>query len=502
MNNVIDCKVSQADTTRQLLALTEDADAHPVARQATRGAIALLIRQAVVYGVNIGGGILLARLLTPSEFGFYGLVIFALVFLNVFGGTGFAANLIRLPEIPTLQEKRAVFTAQECAIGLWFIIIWLASPYLTTAYHIQGPSVLFFRLIGVSLFLTSLMVMPQIQLERELAFDRLAIIEVSQAVVFNGAAVLMAWRGMGILSFSMALALRAGSGAVLATIISPWKLGLEWDYQIVRRHVHFGIALQGSNIISTVKDSITPVFVGMYLGIAYVGYVTWANTLATYSVVALMPLQRLYLPFFARLQHDRGQFGRHLAHTLWFTNAIAAPLTMVTVALAHCITTLIFGSKWLYALPLFYYLIGGSVFVACSSPMLGALNALGKATTTFLVSSLWMVSTWVFGVPLTLAWGLHGFGIAMVCVSLTNVVLYLIVWRELGVNAAHAYWPSWPLAAALSGVLYIIQSHWRPSNVSQLAGYAIGTVLLYVAALWLSSPRKLAIVRRLLRPTP
>jgi len=468
MHDSIDREITESVVTSELTSSIEAGEAHPVAQRATRGAIALLIRQIVVYAANIGGGILLARLLTPAQFGFYGVVIFALVFLNVFGGTGFAANLIRLPEVPTLEEKRAVFTAQECIVGSLFVIVWLIAPYLSAAYHIQSSGALFFRLIGLSLFLTSLMVIPQVQLERELAFDQLAVIEVSQAVVFNGSAVLMAWYGMGILSFSIALALRAGCGAALTARISPWKIGFRWDYQIIKKHVHFGIALQSSNIISTAKDSITPVFVGMYLGVAYVGYVTWANTLATYSVVALMPLQRLYLPFFARLQHDRGQLARYVSHTLWFTNAIAAPLTVVTIALAHPITTLIFGTKWLYALPLFYYLIAGSVFVACSSPMLGVLNALGKASTTFLVSTMWMASTWLFGVPLTLAWGLHGFGIAMVCVSLTNLLLYWIVWRELGVNPAYAYWPSWPVAMAIAGLLYLVQLHRAPANVWEL----------------------------------
>jgi O-antigen/teichoic acid export membrane protein len=501
-HNIAELATNGQALTDQGIRTTEDAGAHHVARRATRGGIALLIRQVVVYAVNIGGGILLARLLTPSQFGFYGVVVFALLFLNIFGGTGFAANLIRLPQTPTVQEQRAVFTAQECLVACLFVAVWIAAPYLTTAYHVPGQGRLFFRLIDLSLLLTSLMVMPQIQLERDLAFDKLAIIEVGQAIIFNAGVVLMAWRGLGILSFSIALAARAGLGAILAMLISPWKIGFRWDFQLIRTHANFGIALQGSSLISSIKDAISPVFVGMYLGMAYVGYVTWANTLATYSVVALMPLQRLYLPFFARLQHDRRQLARYVSHTLWFTNAIAAPLTLITVALAHPVTTLVFGSKWLYSLPLFYYLVAGNLFVACSTPMLGVLNALGRAHTTLLVSSMWMVSTWVIGVPLTLAWGLHGFGIAMICVSLTNLVLYWIVWRELGVNPAKAYWPAWPLAAGLSCLLYLIQLHWIPSNIMELAAYAVVTLVVYGAGLWTSSPSQVAVVRRMLRGTP
>ena len=473
----------------------------PVAQRATRGAIALLVRQVFVYASTILGGILLARLLSPSEFGFYGVAMFALVFLNVFGGTGFAANLIRLPDDPTLHDKRVVYTAQECVVACVFLAIWLAAPHLTVIYHIPSQGILFFRLMGVSLFLTSLMVMPQIQLERDLAFDKLAMIEVSQAVVFNGMAVLLAWRGVGILSFSIALVLRSGCGAILATAISPWKIGIKWDYPALKKHIHFGVALQGGNILSTVKDSITPVFIGMYLGAAYVGYVTWANSLATYSVAILMPLQRLYLPFFAKFQQDRAQLARYVSHTLWMANAVAAPLTLVTVALAHPITTLIFGAKWLYALPLFYLLIAGNLFVPCSAPMLGLLNALGKARITFLVLLMWMASTWIFGVPFTLVWSLRGFGFAMVCVSLTNLVLYWVVWKELRVNPVRAYWPSWPLAAAVSCSLYLIQLFRMPSSVWELAAYTTAALAVYIGALTISSPSQVAVLRRILRGT-
>ena len=473
-----------------------------IAHKATRGALALLVRQAFVYGANIGGGILLARFLTPTEFGFYGVILFVLMFLNVFGGTGFAANLIRLPESPTVAEKQAVFTAQQCLVLLLCLCVWIISPQLAHAYHSPASGALAFRLLALSFFLTSVMVIPQIQLERELAFDQLALIEVTQAVVFNASAVLFAWRHAGILSFSLALALRSALGAVLASIISPWSIGLRFDFELIRKHVRFGLALQGANIVSAIKDSITPVFVGMYLGVAYVGYVTWANTLATYAVVALMPLQRLYLPFFSRLQEDRQELAKYVSRTLWLTNAIAAPATLITVALAHPITVIVFGTKWLYALPLFYYLVVGNVFIACSTPMLGALNSIHRANISLMMTVMWMASTWLFGVPLTLIWGLHGYGVAIICVNLTNFVLYWIVWRELKVSPWKAYWPSWPIAVGVALVLQFGKLQRMQGGLWELVATIVLALLVYACILFLTSPRQMQSIRRMLFARP
>lgn len=469
-----------------------------LARKAARGAVALVVRQALVYGSNIAGGIVLARLLTPSDFGFYGVVLFFVAFLNIFGGTGFASNLIRTEDEASLEDYRAVFTAQQVGIAILFVAIWFAAPRIGIAYHMQHGAV-FFRLIGLALVLTSLMVIPQVQMERELAFDKLAVVEATQAVVFNVVSIVLAWRGVGVLSFSIALACRAGIGAVLSNIMEPWPMGWRWDNKANRRHLRFGLALQAGQLISMAKDSITPIFVGLYLGAAQMGYVTWAGTLASYPVMILMPLQRLYMPFFARLQSDRRELARFASHSLWMANAVAAPLTLTTVALAHPITILIFGAKWVVALPLFYCLSFGIIFSPSSTPLLGALNAVGKSNTTMLVSGMWMVTTWAFGVPLMIRFGLIGFGLAIIFVQLTNLVVYWLAWDKLGVSPWPAYWPSWPVAAIL-GLCLRMYEYLRPvKSTAMLIACVAATFIVYGSILWFVFPRHTRAWVRVLR---
>lgn len=83
-----------------------------VARQFASSAISLGVRQVLVQGSNLLGSLLLARILSPSEFGLYAVAIFWLSFLATFGGTGFVANLIRQPEDPTLGGYYSVFSIQ------------------------------------------------------------------------------------------------------------------------------------------------------------------------------------------------------------------------------------------------------------------------------------------------------------------------------------------------------------------------------------------------------
>ncbi|MCX7740669.1 MAG: oligosaccharide flippase family protein, partial [Meiothermus sp.] len=353
--------------------MSEPIEVGQVARKLVRSAFALGVRQLFVQGINILGGVLLARMLPPVEFGLYSVSMFFMALLGTLGGTGLAGGLIRQQNPPSNLDYKSLFTIQQAVVLCLAALLWLAAPAIAEAYRLKPEGAWLFRLLAISLVLTTFMVIPQVQLERRLDFDRLALVEVAQALAFNAVAILFAWSGYGSLSFGFALLSRALVGAISINLLNPWKLGWFWDWHLARKHLGFGLYLQGGQVISLIKDSITPIFVGFYLGTEAVGYITWAQMLASYPVWALMILQRLYMPAFARLQHERGALVRFAERVLFVTNALVAPVTVLTVVLVEPITRLIFGEKWLLALPLFYLLVLANMPMASSTPLQGLL---------------------------------------------------------------------------------------------------------------------------------
>src|SRR5437868_3575989 len=166
-------------------------------RKTAHGAFALGIRQILVQGTRILGGIFLARLLTPTQFGFYAIVLYLQLFLTAFGDAGLAASLVRQHEEPETIDYRAIFTMQQILVLLTSALLWLAAPSIGSWYHLRPQDAWLFRLVSLSFFVTSFMVIPQVRLERHLAFQKLAGIESAQAVIFNAFAVYLAWRGLG-----------------------------------------------------------------------------------------------------------------------------------------------------------------------------------------------------------------------------------------------------------------------------------------------------------------
>ena len=113
----------------------------------------------------------------------------------------------------------------------------------------------------------------------------------------------------------------------------------------LKRHLRFGLALQAGQFICLAKDSITPVFVGLYLGAAKMGYANLGRYAGELPYNAANASSAPLPSFSSRafnLDHHV-ELRRYTAHAMWMTNAIAAPLMVFTAALAYPITVLVFS---------------------------------------------------------------------------------------------------------------------------------------------------------------
>jgi O-antigen/teichoic acid export membrane protein len=410
----------------------ETARSRSLTRSAARGVVALGLRQLFVQGSNVLAGVILARLLEPAEFALWGITTFILTFLTAFGDAGLGASLIRQQQEPEEKDYQAIFTIQQLMVVAVVIVFWLLSPWLTNLYQLPPHDVWIFRYIALSLLLTSFMVIPQIQLERQLAFDKLAIVEVAQAVVYSGGAILLALAGLGEMSFGIALLLRSLTGAVLAYFVKPWRLGWVWDWQRVRSHLAFGLPFQGTKIVTLVKDLINPVFFAVYVGTTAVGYINWATMVMNYPLLAVLLLQRLYMPLFARLANDMERFRQVLHKTVSLLALIVYTLSGLLYVFRYEVTVAVFGSQWLEALVLALPFVLISVILTPTVVAMNVLNALGHSRLVFWVTVALTLATWLIGGISVIRFGWQAWGWANLVVNFLNVVLLIFVTRYTG----------------------------------------------------------------------
>ena len=464
-----------------------------IAGKAFQGVLALGVRQVLVQGLNLTGSVLLARLLSPAEFGIFAIITFILTFLLAFGDAGLGASLIRESSEPAEEDYRAVFTAQQALVVVVVVISWVAAPWAARAYGMPAGNAWLFRLITLSLLFTSFQVIPSIRLERHLRFDKLAIVETGMALVFNGSAVAMALMGFGAFSFAWALLFRSVAGAALAYAVSPWLPRWHWHWELVKQHLSFGVPYQGFNFVCLLKDSMNPVFIGLLLGPAQVGYINWAVMVSSAPGLALMALRRVYLPAFSRMQDHPESLRQFVERVIRAANALYAPIAVLTLALIEPITRIVFGAKWLTAIPLFYLFWVGSMFSPTAVAAIALLNAVGRSRTPFIFVVIRTIAVWAIGAPLVLLLGRAGYALADCVSQVLNIYLFRRAQESVRFRILLMDVPQWAWAGAVGLAAYAISRRWSPAGPAGLAvllALAFGTYFLGLIAFYPATARK------------
>jgi O-antigen/teichoic acid export membrane protein len=469
----------------------EERSAAGIARDAVRGGGLLGLRQVFAQALNLAGYAVVARLLGPTEIGVLGIATFVVAFLGTLGGAGLQASLIRLPAEPTDDDYRAVFTLQEAIMFAIALAAFLAAPRLAQLYGRPPEDAWIFRLVAVTLVVTSFQAIPAAKLERRLDFGKVALVEVSQALAYNVVLVGLVWAGWATASFGPALVARALVGALLATAVSPWSARPRWDWPRARGFLRVGAPLQGTWLVSQLRDSITPIFIGLAAGTAAVGYVQWAQTLASGPMWASLVLSRVYLPTFARVQHEPATLGRFVEGAVRATHALVAPAAVLLLALLTPITVLVFGPQWLAALPIVRLLWLGNLILPTSTALLAFLAALGDTRANLRFAVIWLVAMWALGIPLVLYAGGVGYALASVGVLATHLLLFRAARERVGFRLLPATAPVWAWAATVGVVVDVAARLHPPAGLVALVAYLAAGGALYAGGVAVLAPREL-----------
>jgi teichuronic acid exporter len=448
-----------------------------------RGAWALGIRQVFVQLVSAAAVVVLARVLDAGEFGFYAVTLFLMHVLVVAGDAGLAAALVRDEGEPDDRDYQAVFTFQQVAslaLAAAGAAILAVFPELTSPE--RGLALLLPAALA-ALVLTSFVTTPVARLERHLDFDRIAALEVAQALAFNGVAVAGALAGLGANAMAAALAARAATGVVLVHCIEPWPRRWRWDWSRVRPRLRFGMAYQAATAVSLVREAIVPVFVGAAIGSAAVGTVYFAQLLAMHALVVVYMLQRVLLPLFARVQTSREDLTRAVESSMFAVAALVVPVQTTVLALQEPVVRIVFGEQWLESLPVFRWLWASAVLEPQLVVAIPLLNALGASARTLRMALATTLLGWAAGVPLLLLLGPVGFGVA-------SVLLLGVKWRLIrdadrisGVASPAVVAPAWIAGAFSAALAWLAAWQWPPADVFDLALLVALALVLYAAAL-------------------
>lgn len=398
-----------------------------------RGVMALTARTFILQLISFGSTFILTILLSPSIFGVFFVVSAVISFLSYFSDFGLAAALIQKKDDPTRDELVSTFTLQQVLVGSICIAAFILSPYFGKYYGLNRDGVFLLQALLVSFFLSSLKTVPSILLERKLKFELLVIPQILETAAFYFVAILFAYRGGGIVSFAYAAIIRGIIGLIAIYIISPWQIGIGFSYSSVKHLLNFGIPFQANSLLALVKDDLMTLFLGKILPLSQIGYLGWAKKWAEAPLRLIMDnIIRVTFPAYARLQERKEILGKAIGKSFFFLGLFIFPTSLLLILFINPMVNLIPKYiKWQPAVFAFYMYTFSAILSAFSSPLVNALNAIGKIKTTLVLMVFWTVLTWLLVPLLSLKLGYNGAALASLIISLTAVIPIFLMRRTV-----------------------------------------------------------------------
>ena len=422
--------------------------------------------------------------------------------LSFVGDFGLSASLLQQRKAITDPDIRTVFTAQQALAASLFVILFLLAPALASSYHLGASGPWFIRLMLIAGLFTSIRTAPTIILERQLQYGQLSIIDALDFGLFQVTAVVLAIMGYGVWSFVLAVLLSKLISTFLAYRLARWTPAFGFDVSRFAGLWRFGLPFQLSWLTYFLRDYMIPIVGGLLVTTTQVGYLNWALALAGIPGQLAQIVGRVTLPAFARYQDEPAALAKAIEQSIRGLVITAIPLSLGIVALAPWLIHLVFSDKWLPALPALYLLSIHWSGANLTSPLVSALNAMGRARLALILSATWAAATFAFALIFLPGFGFVAFALAYsITMAGASIAAVIITRRFVPINL----WPNvrWPLAAAVvaCGACFLARQV-LPANLLDLVVLILATAAAYVAILYLLEGRRLQSELRLVLSRP
>jgi O-antigen/teichoic acid export membrane protein len=312
-----------------------------IARGFAWTASARLLKQIVQFAATI----VLARILSPVDFGMFAL---AGVFINaglVACSLGMDTALIQKQEVGQ-EHLNSVFLSQVFLGAIFTTAFILVAPILS---RISGNSGLIKVLKGMSLVLimNSFGSVPDVILRKTMRFKELAVRDAWGAVVFAVAVIGLAVNGYGVFSFVIALILSSALENILLWKFARWRPSFTFSFKSIKDIIKCSMYVTGSQLTGFCVKNADIFLIGRVLGLEALGFYTLALKLACapFGYISLI-VDRVLLPVLSRVQKDIKEAGALYLQVTKHVTAVTFSFLSGIILFAPDIVTALYGDKW------------------------------------------------------------------------------------------------------------------------------------------------------------
>ena len=373
--------------------------------------------------LGLAFGIILGRLLDPSDYGMTAMLAVFSVIANELQSSGFKTGLINLKS-PTHDDYNAVFWFNVLAGAAIYVVLWFCAPLIADYYH-QPKLIPLSRYVFLGFVFSSFGMAQSAYLTKQMQIKQIAQCGMTATLTSSIVSVILAVMGFGYWALATQYLLYIAMNTLLLWFFSPWRPTTKMTFEPIRRLFPFSFKIMLSAIFTQVNNNIMNLLLGRYYGETNTGHYNQAYQWSSkcFLLVGNM-LKQVDQTVLVGLGDERERQLAVLRKMMRFTAFISFPLLFGLGMVSHEFIVLAIGEKWAFAASLLPLLCLCGAFLPLSTLLTDSVISQHR-------SDIYLWNTFALGIlqmGLMVALWREGIMTMVIAYALLNIA-WVFVWH-------------------------------------------------------------------------
>ncbi len=337
-----------------------------------------LLERFGVQGVQFVLQIILARILSPDDYGVLSMMIIFTTLATVFIQGGFNTALVQKKKIDN-EDFSSVFWFSMIMAFVLYLAIYFSAPWLADFYEM--PTIITpFRALGLMLFPGVINSIQLAKVRREMNFKKVFVGNLGGIVISGVVGIVIAMKGGGIWALVAQSLLNITVTCIIMAFTVKWIPKLTCNLKKIGRLLSFGWKLLVSNLIDVLYQDLRSLVIGKKYDSGTLGYYNRGKQFPQFVINAVNgSVQAVMLPALSKEQDDKKKLKALMRTSIVVSSYIIFPMMAGLAGVATPLITVLLTEKWLPAVPFMMIYCFSLAFTPVHSCNLQAINAVGRS---------------------------------------------------------------------------------------------------------------------------